>query len=263
MPAPDDAVPGGLQVISRAAQILRMLDAQRPEVRINEVAAELGIGRTSAYRYLQSLAVEGFLDRVGDGGSYRLGPLLAGLGASVLSESGVIEVAGPFLEQLAGATAETAVLGIWNGAGAVAVMCKEPPGKTVNMTVRIGAPLSAEAAQSIVFLAHQAHRQTVDHVLRRVSAEARQRIEAEVERVLDDGYASSDAVVSGAAAVAAPVFDSSGWVVATVALVAPTAVLQTAPDTPGVCALLATARSVSRQLGHPGLTAEPGAVAGG
>src|SRR4029079_7762677 len=82
---------------------------------------------------------------------------------------------------------------------AVAVMCKEPPGKTVNMTVRIGAPLPAEAAQSIVFLGHQAHRQTVDHVLRRVSAEARQRIEAEVERVLDDGYASSDAVVSGAA----------------------------------------------------------------
>ena len=104
MPAPDDAAPGGLQVISRAAQILRMLDAQRPEVRINDVAAELGIGRTSAYRYLQSLAVEGFLERVGDGGSYRLGPLLAGLGASVLSESGVIEVAGPFLEQLAGTT---------------------------------------------------------------------------------------------------------------------------------------------------------------
>ncbi|MDO9396361.1 MAG: helix-turn-helix domain-containing protein, partial [Herbiconiux sp.] len=91
---------GNLQVVARTAQILRMFDAQRAELRINDVADELEVGRTSAHRYLQSMAVEGMLQRVGDG-SYRLGPLLTGLGATMLSNTRAVEIADPFLRQLA------------------------------------------------------------------------------------------------------------------------------------------------------------------
>ncbi|MCH1883976.1 IclR family transcriptional regulator [Agrococcus sp. ARC_14] len=242
---------GGLQVVSRAAQILRMLDAEHTELRINEVAAELEIGRTSAHRYLQSLAAEGFLARVGDG-AYRLGPLLAGLGAAMLASNRVVDLGRPLLQELAEATGETAVLGIWTGTNAVAVLCEEPRGKSVNMTVRIGAPLQADSAQGIAFLAHLREQPTVERVLRRATDAQRERVPGLVEEARTRGYATSASVLPGVAAIAVPAFDSSGQVAATVALVAASSVLEGDAREALAAELQATAARLSAQLGFSG-----------
>jgi DNA-binding IclR family transcriptional regulator len=242
---------GGLQVVSRAAQILRMLDAEHVEVRINEVAEELAIGRTSAHRYLQSLAAEGFLQRAGEG-AYRLGPLLAGLGAAMLASNRVVDLGRPLLQQLADATGETAVLGIWTGTNAVAVLCEEPRGKAVNMTVRIGAPLQADSAQGIAFLANLRDPRAVERVLARASAEQRERVPDLVDDARRRGFATSGTVLPGVAAIAAPVFEGSGQIAATIALVAATEVLGGPRLVPLAAELRATAKLLSEQLGHVG-----------
>lgn len=240
---------GGLQVVARTAQILRMFDADRAELRINDVAEELQIGRTSAHRYLQSMAAEGFVQRVGDG-SYRLGPLLAGLGATLLSGTRVVELAKPFLAQLAEATGETAVLGIWTGANAVAVLCEEPPGKAVNMTVRIGSALPVDSAQGICFLAHLDDEATTARALRGVERK-RDAVLALIDEARTAGFAESGAVIPGVGAIAAPVFESTGHITATVAIVAPLETLQAPHRDAMARSMLATATAVSRQLGSP------------
>lgn len=243
----DDAAPaGGLQVVSRSAQILRMFGSDRTEVRINDVAEELGIGRTSAHRYLQSLASEGFLQRINDN-DYRPGPLIMGIAASMLTGPKIIDIAEPLLATLAERTAQTAVLGLWTGSSAVAVASKEPAGKSVNMTVRIGAPLGPQSAQGLGFLAWG-------------SPAARERIlaglgpdRAAAERKLAEataaGYTTSEAVIEGVAAIAAPVFDAGGSIVATLALVAPVGVLDSSPHGHHVADLKAAAVALSATLG--------------
>lgn len=245
---PDSA--GGLQVVARSAQILRMLDSSRSELRINDVADHLRIGRTSAHRYLQSMAVEGFLQRVGDG-SYRLGPLLTALGASMLSKTRAVEVAEPFLAQLADASGETTVLGIWTGSNAVAVLCKEPTGKTVNMTVRTGAPLPVDSAQGICFLAHLDDEATTARALHGNEA-IRQQVLARMAEARATGYAVSGAVLPGVGAIAAPVFDSTGSIVATVAIISSLETFEGARLKTLVQPMVATAKAVSRQLGFTG-----------
>lgn len=238
----------GLQVISRSAQILRMLGAGHTTLRLIDVVNELQIGRTTAYRYLQSLANEGLLSAGGDG-SYGLGPLVAGLGATMLSEARHIDVASPFLEQLAENTGETSVLGIWTGGSAVAVLCKESPGKPVSMRVRIGAALPADAAQSIVFLANQKSKFAVERSLNDLPTGRSERARLAVEAARLDGFAVSDVVLSGVSAIAAPVFDASGRIAATIALVAPTSNLKTAADGKHVELLLSTSYAISHELG--------------
>lgn len=245
---PDSA--GGLQVVARSAQILRMLDSSRSELRINDVADHLRIGRTSAHRYLQSMAVEGFLQRVGDG-SYRLGPLLTALGASMLSKTRAVEVAEPFLTQLADSSGETTALGIWTGSNAVAVLCKEPAGKTVNMTVRTGAPLPVDSAQGICFLAYLDDEATTARALHGNEA-TRQQVLARMAEVRANGYAVSAAVLPGVGAIAAPVFDSSGSIVATVAIISSLETFEGAQLETLVRPMVATAKAVSLQLGFTG-----------
>lgn len=239
---------GNLQVVARTAQILRMFDVQRTELRINDVAEELQIGRTSAHRYLQSMAAEGLLQRVGDG-SYRLGQLMTGLGATMLSSTRVVEIAEPFLRQLAEATGETAVLGIWTGANAVAVLCKEPPGKTVNMTVRIGAALRADSAQGICFLTYLDDEATLTRALRGTDLD-REELVTRMTQTRARSFAFSGAVVSGVGAIAAPIFDGSGTVTATVAVVSALETLRGDRVDVFSAPMIATANAVSRQLGY-------------
>jgi len=242
----DPPVSGGLQVVARSAQILRMFDSERTEVRINDVAEELAIGRTSAHRYLQSLASEGFLQRINDS-DYQLGPLIVGLAASMVGGPALLDIASPELERLAAALGQTAVLGIWSGSSAVAVACKEPPGKSVNMTVRIGAPLGPTSAQGMAFLAwgKPAAR---EKSLSRPGVD-RDTIQAQLNSALANGYTASTAVIDGVEALAAPIFDSSEQMAGTLALVAPTGVLDSTPGSPQIKELLATASNLSTAMG--------------
>lgn len=241
---------GRLQVVARTAQILRMYDADRADLRINDVADELQIGRTSAHRYLHSMAAEGFLQQIGDG-SYQLGSLLAGLGATMLSSTRLIETAEPFLAQLAEASGETSVLGIWTGANAIAVLCKEPPGKTVNMTVRIGSALPVDSAQGICLLAYLDNDATTVRALRGAEHK-RDSVLARIDETRERGYSSSGAVIPGVGAIAAPVFDRAGAITATVAIISSLETLQGPQVDAMARSMQATAGAVSRQLGFTG-----------
>lgn len=249
MPPPnheESAVSGGLQVVARSAQILRMFTSIRTAVRINDVAEELRIGRTSAHRYLQSLAAEGFLQRVNES-DYQLGPLIIDLAASMAGRLRIVDAAGPVLEQLAIDSGQTAVLGIWSGASAVAVACKEPPGKSVNVTVRIGAPLGPRSAQGRAFLVWGPN--SVKE--RSLAALKQDHVEdgALLEVARTSGFTESSAITDGVAAIAAPVYDRLEQMLATIAVVAPVGVLNTAAGSAHTTALLAAARDLSTSLG--------------
>jgi Transcriptional regulator len=140
------------------------------------------------------------------------------------------------------------VLGIWTGANAVAVLCKEPPGKTVNMTVRIGSALPVDSAQGICFLSYLDDDATGMR-LPRITEEKREAVLARINETRGRGYASSGAVIPGIGAIAAPVFDRTGAITATIAIVSSLETLQE-PHVGGLArSMQASAAAVSRQLG--------------
>jgi DNA-binding IclR family transcriptional regulator len=65
---------GGIQVIARAAQVLRALDAGPGGVSLAQLAERVGLPRSTVHRIVASLAAEGLISAASSNGRVRLGP---------------------------------------------------------------------------------------------------------------------------------------------------------------------------------------------
>ncbi|OZM75814.1 IclR family transcriptional regulator [Pseudonocardia sp. MH-G8] len=235
-----------IQVVARCAQVVRMFSFENRTVRVTQVASELGVGRTTAHRYLASLANAGFLERDGDRG-YSLGPLLAHVGTLALNGFGVVEIADPYLRDLADVAEETAVLSVWAGRSPVVVRCHEPENRVLNISIRVGRTLNLDAAQAAVFLAYRTDR--VDPLLDQLDEPQAERIRRRIDDVRRSGVAISDTINVGVRVIAAPVLDHEGMVVATVAIIGTVHTLSSDLNAGKVLALRDTADRLSSALG--------------
>lgn len=249
-PLAADAVSSDIQVIGRCAQILRLFTMPGRALRVADVA-DVGLQRSTAHRYLSSLANTGFLERTADGG-YRTGPLLVQLGTVALGGLRVLEVSGPYLQRLAEEAHETVVLAVWGGLGPVVAQVYEDLDKLVNISVRVGSALPLDAAQAQVFLAFLSDRSTVSRLLAQLPPSGRRQREISVDRVRRDGLCISSRVIDGIRAVAVPVFDDGGAICATVAIVGTVSSVPEDPRAGVVQALVGTAGALSQQMGHTG-----------
>ncbi len=72
----------GIQVLTRAVEILRLLNAYPAGLSQGELGERLGLARSTVSRLLMALEAEGFVASTGPRGRYRLGPELVRLAAS-------------------------------------------------------------------------------------------------------------------------------------------------------------------------------------
>jgi DNA-binding IclR family transcriptional regulator len=105
-----DARAGGIQVISRAAEMLRLLQAHPAGLSQAEIGERLGMARSTVSRILNALDDEGLVASHTARGPYRLGPEIARM-ASTVRISVVMDVH-PFMEELSRELEETVDLSI-------------------------------------------------------------------------------------------------------------------------------------------------------
>src|SRR3954449_10667858 len=72
-------VNGGVQVIARAAQILRALDGEPHGLSLSQLSERLDLPRSTVHRVVSALSAEGLLASASPNGRVRLGPELARL----------------------------------------------------------------------------------------------------------------------------------------------------------------------------------------
>jgi DNA-binding IclR family transcriptional regulator len=70
---------GGIQVIARAAQVLRALDSDPGGLGLAQLAERVGLPRSTVYRIVAALAAEGLVVAASPNGRVRLGPELVRL----------------------------------------------------------------------------------------------------------------------------------------------------------------------------------------
>ena len=102
---------GGMQVISRAAAILRCLEDEPNGLSLGAIAKRIDLPRSTVQRMVEALALEDMLEVHGRAGVC-LGPALMRLASH--SQVDITQKARPYLEELSRVTGETAVLtGAW------------------------------------------------------------------------------------------------------------------------------------------------------
>ncbi|SNS54012.1 IclR family transcriptional regulator [Tropicimonas sediminicola] len=107
----------GIQVISRAAAILRVLKSSKSGMSLGQIAEKVDLPRSTVQRITGALAAERFLISDPEGRGLRLGPELSSLAGA--ARYNIVEHCRILLTELTQRTGETADLAVMRGAGMV------------------------------------------------------------------------------------------------------------------------------------------------
>jgi DNA-binding IclR family transcriptional regulator len=216
----------GVQVIARAAEMLRRLAAEPHGLTLIELSARVGLPRSTAHRIVSALAQEGFV-RPAPSGKLRIGPALVGL--AVASRSDLRHEVGPYLERLSHELRETVDLAVLDG-GEVLFIDQYTSRRTLRIVSEIGArfPLHA-TANGKALLAAVPPEELADLLPRRLTASTentvtdREALLRELDEIRATGIAyDREEYTIGIAAVGTAVRDAVG-ALAAVTVVAPAA----------------------------------------
>ena len=254
---------GTSQSLERGLAILSCFDSDRPLIGVSEISRELDLSRSTAHRYIATLARLGYLQQDADSKRYRLGPKVLDLGFSAINSMDLREVAGPHLRQLSDETGFTVNLAILDGTDVVYIeRCRSPQAgqPDVDLNLHVGARLPAYCTamgKAILAFVPEERR---EEIIARIDFAPRgpntltdaASFRRELERIRVSGIAVNDEELAyGLRSIAAPINSESGEVVAALNL----AVHRTMASMDELVArygpsVITAAHAISLRMGH-------------
>ena len=248
--------PEGSQTLSRGLKLLDLIAEGREGVPVRDLAAAMGLPRSIVQRLLYTLEAEGLLERHPSQVGYRLAIKLWRLGCQSIRRLSVRDLARPHLEALARRTNEMVKLAVLTGSDVVYIDGIESS-QSIRAYVPIGgsAPAHSSATgKAILAFLPPAMLDSAGPPTRRYTSQTvigKDAFEKEVQRIRQRGYAINrgewEAEIG---AVAAPVFDADGQVVASIGVIMPLNRFPASKATQLGTWTSAAAAEVSRQLGY-------------
>jgi len=212
----------------RALDILGMFDETTSTIAASDVATMLGVARSTAYRYVQSLVQSRFLEEA-QPSRFRLGNRILELATIARRGWGVSEAARPVMRRLCAELGETVLLTRLTGNAVVCLEREEAPAQLIRISYERGQilPINAGAAAFVLLawleesalnalLESATLQRFTSHTL--TSPEAlRLRLAETAEQGFGISEGELDEHVLG---VAAPIRDSDGTVQAAISMAA-------------------------------------------
>jgi IclR family transcriptional regulator, pca regulon regulatory protein len=254
---------GTSQSLERGLAILSSFHSDRALIGVSELSRELRLSRSTAHRYVATLAKLGYLQQDPDSKRYRLGPKVLDLGFSAINSMDVREISAPYLRQLSDETGFTVNLAILDGTDVVYIeRCRTagPGQREIDLNLHVGSRLPAYCtAMGKAILAFVAE-ERLEEIIPRIEFVPRgpntltsaSAFRAELERIRASGIAVNDEELAyGLRSIAAPIHSHAGEVVAALNL----AVHRTMVSMDELIArygppVAQTARDISLSLGH-------------
>jgi DNA-binding IclR family transcriptional regulator len=213
--------------IEKAFRILEILSAHSP-LGVTEIAAELGLKKSSVSRLLKALAELGYAEVTAQRGQYRMGPRILVLAKAYLEDDRLVKEAQPILHELAlslRASAHLAVL----AAGDIVIVAKEPSPEHIQVTTRVGGrtPLHASALGKVLlaYLPEQKRMALLSRSLTRYTEKTitdPRKLEKALDEIRERGFAVElEEEHLGVGCIGAPVRNSLGRCVAAVSVAGP------------------------------------------
>lgn len=250
---------GGVQSVDRAITILEIL-ARRGEAGVSEVALELDVHKSTAFRLLGALETRHLVEQAEDRGKYRLSFGIVRLAGGVAGRMDLTQQGRPVCRRLAEELGETVNIAVVRSHFAVNLdQVRGPAAVTTQNWVGQLTPLHATSSGKIL-LAHLEEKQR-KQLLKAAGLEqytphtitSQKKLDEQLTEAHDRGYAITlEEYEIGLNAMAAPIRSYEGEVVAAVSASGPAYRLsedrmhETSPI------LIAAARDISHRLGHSG-----------
>ena len=246
-----------IKSVERAIALLKAFDIDKPELGVTELSRVLGLHKSTVSRILATLERGGLVEQNPETGKYRLGVALIGLGALVVAHADVREIARPLLRRLAEETQETVNLAVLDGDEVINIEQMLPDKRQVKNIGWVGRRTPLHCVSTGKVLLAYLPEEEIERILakglsRRTDKTITDpgRLRKELVKIRQQGYATGlEELEEGLNAVAAPVRNHDGKVIAAVSVSGPSyrVSLENIPKLAKLT--IRTAEEISRRLG--------------
>src|SRR3954471_18075197 len=216
-----------VQSVDRALSVLEIL-AAHGEAGVTEVAAELGVHKSTAFRLVAVLESRGFVEQLADRGKYRLGFGVVRLAGAAATQLDIAQEGRPICEALAADLEETVNIAILDSDRAVNVsQVRGPAALSTHNWVGQGTPLHATSSGKVLlaYASDAVRKSALSRELQRFTSATitdPEVLQRDLDLIVEQGWgATTEEYEVGLNAVAAPVRDADGGVMAALSVSGP------------------------------------------
>lgn len=248
-----------IRSVERAVDVLTYLAQTDEAVSVTDMQRALNLSRPTLYRLLHTLEKKKLVRSIGDPQRFALDYKVVALSSAWLNANDSLTIAQPHLTALWRETNETVAMFVRGDAATKLCVQELPSHHPLVFTRGIGftEPMTVGSSGKAILAFMSASE--IDAVLATAQdRKEREDIRKELPIIRDDGYSlSTGEILTGAVSMAAPIFDRTGQVIASVTVFGPEARIK--GKTRSVClnSLRRTAREISAANGYqPAAAAE-------
>jgi IclR family KDG regulon transcriptional repressor len=212
-----------VRAVERALDIL-LCFTNESDLGLTELASRVGLHKSTVHRLLASLEGKGFIIRDPASEKYKLGYRVWELSANLMQSDDMPVMLLPEMERLRDVVGETISLYVRDGQERIRIQAVQSR-LAVRRVAPVGARLPLVVGASSKILVAYADKAIQDELLKEISwpeGMNRKAFVKQLEHIVEVGYATSiEEREPGAAAVAAPIYNRTGQVVAALSVSGP------------------------------------------
>jgi IclR family transcriptional regulator, KDG regulon repressor len=247
----------GVQAVVLVLKILELLSKERKAIGVTALAQAIGTTKSRVHRHLQTLLSQGYVVQAPETERYQAGPRLVTLGRGVSGNFNLVQAASPALLQLRDALGHFSVvsqlepdgmrvLATVSGKSAIEIGVKQGSLMAFHTTAQGKVALAFGAPELLSRVTSGRLEMATPRTI--VSADALRR---EINTVRKRGWAiAPNQSLLGLNALAAPIFDASGALIAAVAIVDSIQFIEDKPFDEQIRQTVAAGRRISEALGY-------------
>ena len=240
-----------MQSVDRAVTVLEIL-ARQGESGVTDIATELGVHKSTAFRLVAALEMRGLVEQTADRGKYRLGVGILRLAGATSARLDVVQEARPVCRRLAADTGETVNVAVL-AEGAALYLDQVAGSSALQPYNWVGQRIPLHATSNGKVLLSGLDAEELEATLSSLPAyteatiTSRARLHSELDDVRMQGYAVAvEELEEGLTAVASPIRNAHGDVVASLSVSGPSFRL----DGDRLEALVPAARGAAAEVSH-------------
>lgn len=246
----------GVQAVLFALQIMEHVAIQTEAIGVTTLAEHFGTNKSKIFRHLKTLAQQGYIVQDEASERYRIGARLIALSHAISDSVDIVREARVVMRKVRNTLNHSVVLSMMDRGG-VRVVTVESGKSAVEITVKPGSLMdyhsSAQGKVALAFGAATLRKQIMagELVTHTPSTIADPKaLERELERIRRQGWAMApNEAVTGLNALAAPIYDASGKLVATVAIVDSVQFIGEKPTKLQIETMVAAGQTISESIG--------------
>ncbi len=249
----------GVQAVLFALEILEHVAVQREAVGVTAIAEHFGTNKSKVFRHLRTLAQQGYVVQDEASERYRVGARMVALGHAVNDSVDIVRESGPVMRKVRNTLNHSVILGMMDRGG-VRIVSVQSGTSAIEISVKPGSLLgyhySAQGKIAMAFGGAALVKKVLAVDLQKFTPQTItgvKELEKELEQIRKQGWAiAPNEAVTGLNALAVPIFDAAGKMVATVAIVDSVQFMTAKPTKLQIETLVNAGAAISESIGFRG-----------